>query len=101
MQLRYHDEVKVFIKKLQKSTQSKVLRGIELIEQYGQNLSMPHAKKITNLLYELRIRGAQEVRILYVLQEEKAILIHGFVKKTQKIPRREIETAERRFRLLT
>lgn len=101
MQLLYHDDVKVFIKKLQKPAQSKVLRGIELIEQYGRNLSMPHGKKITNLLYELRIRGTQEVRILYVLQGETAILIHGFVKKTQKIPRREIETAERRFHLLT
>ncbi len=101
MNVLYHDEVKIFVKKLQKPTRSKVLRGIELIEQYGQNLSMPHAKKITNFLYELRIRGTQEVRILYVLQEETATLIHGFVKKTQKIPRREIETAERRFRLLT
>ncbi len=101
MQVLYHDHVKAFIKKLQKPTQPKVLRGIELIEQYGQYLAMPHVKKITNLLYELRIRGIQEVRILYFVQEETAILIHAFVKKTQKIPRREIETAEKRLQLLT
>jgi len=101
MQMIYHDEVKAFVKKLQKPTQSKVLRGIELLEQYGWNLSMPHTKKISNFLYELRIRGTQDVRIIYVLQEDSAILLHCFLKKTQKTPRREIETAEKRFRLLT
>lgn len=101
MEVLYHEEVKVFIKKLQKPARSKVLHSIELIEQYGGNLKMPHAKKITNLLYELRIRGTQEVRILYVLQKETAILIHGFLKKTQKIPQREIETAKKRFQTLT
>lgn len=101
MQLVYHDEVKIFIKKLQKPTQSKVLRGIELIEQYGKNLGMPHAKKITSLFYELRIRGSQEVRIFFVFQKDKVFLTHGFIKKTQKTPRREIEVAEKRFQLLT
>ncbi len=65
MKIFYHEEVKTFIKKLQKPTQSKILRSIELLEYYGQNLGMPHAKKATNLLYELRIRGTQEVRIFY------------------------------------
>lgn len=96
MQVVYHDEVKSFVKKLQKPTRSKVLRGIELIEQYGQNLGMPHAKKITKLLYELRIRGREEVRIFYAVEGNSAFLIHGFVKKTQKTPQREIETAEKR-----
>jgi len=101
MQVLYYEVVKAFVKKLQKSTQPKVLRAIELLEQYGQNLSMPHAKKVTNLLYELRIRGTQEVRIFYVIQEDTAILLHVFLKKTQKIPRREIETTKKRIQLLT
>ena len=101
MQVLYHDDVKAFVKKIQKPTQSKVLRAIELLEQYGRNLSMPHAKRITNILYELRIRGIQEVRIFYILQEDSALLLHAFLKKTQKTPKREIETAERRFQLLT
>jgi len=50
VQVLYYEVVKAFVKKLQKSTQPKVLRAIELLEQYGQNLSMPHAKKVTNLL---------------------------------------------------
>ncbi len=101
MQIFYHDDVKAFVKKLQKPTQPKVLRAIELLEQYGRTLSMPHTKRITNILYELRIRGTQEVRIFYIIQADTAILIHIFLKKTQKTPQREIETAQNRFRLLT
>lgn len=101
MGIVYHDEIKAFIKTLEKSTQSKVVRGIELIEQYGQNLGMPHVKKITASLYELRIRGQQEVRIFYAENHGRAILLHGFVKKTKKTPQREIETAQKRLMVLT
>lgn len=101
MDLVYHNEVKPFIKKLQKPTQSKVLRSIELLEQYGHDLGMPHVKKVTIAIYELRICGQQEIRIFYVRQEHKAILLHGFIKKTQLTPQREIETAEKRFKALT
>ena len=100
MQLFYHEKVLSFIKKLQKPAQSKVLHEIELLEQYGENLGMPHVKKITALLYELRIHSTQEVRIFYALKEDSVILLHGFLKKTQKTPRREIETAEKRFSAL-
>jgi len=46
MELLYHDEVKTFVKKLQKPAQAKVVRGIDLIEQYGNNL----------VLYPLNLR---------------------------------------------
>lgn len=101
MNVVYHDEVKAFIKILEKQTQSKILRGIELIEKYGPRVGMPHVKKITATLYELRTRGQQEVRILYSIRHGTAILLHGFVKKTQKTPQREIETAEKRLMVLT
>ncbi len=101
MQVFYHDEVHVFIKQLQKPAQSKMLRAIELIEQYGQYLGMPHVKKVTSVLYELRIRGKQEVRIFFIIKAGSALLLHGFVKKSQKTPQREVETARKRIPLLT
>jgi phage-related protein len=97
MQVFYHDEVKIFIKQLQKPTQSKTVRSIELVEHYGHFLGMPHVKKITRELFELRIRGRQEVRIFFVIQNNGALLLHGFVKKSQKTPGREIETAIKRI----
>lgn len=101
MQVFYHDEVRDFIKSLEKPTQSKVLRGINLLEIYGRDLSMPHVKHIQDRLFELRMRGSQEIRIFFTYHENHAYLLHGFVKKTQKIPAREIKTAEKRFSVLT
>lgn len=101
MEVVYHDGVKAFLKGLEKPSQSKVLRGIELIERYGTNVGMPHVKKVTNGIYELRVRGQQEVHIFFATYTGRTILLHGFVKKTQKTPKREIETAHQRFLILT
>ena len=85
--------VKKFISNLQKDTQSKVLRYVELLKKFGPNLRMPYAKRITKDLYELRIRGKQETRIFYTIRSNKAFLLHGYVKKTNKTPLREIKKA--------
>src|SRR3972149_552439 len=101
MNVLYQSEVIEFIGKLEKPTQAKILRSIELIEQYGRNLGMPHVRKVTTRLYELRIRGRQEIRIFYFFHKENAFLVHGIIKKTQKIPKREVETAMKRIPPLT
>lgn len=89
--------VEDFIKKMQKATQAKLFRQLELLAEFGPELSMPHARPMGEGLYELRVRGGQEVRILYVFElEDHIYLLHGFVKKTQKTPRKEIELALRR-----
>ena len=54
---------------------------------------MPHSKKITGDLFELRIRGRQEIRILYTFYRSQIILLHGFIKKTPKIPPKELKIA--------
>lgn len=46
-----------FIKSLENSTIAKVLRTIDLLELFGHQLEMPHAKKISNELFELRVGG--------------------------------------------
>jgi phage-related protein len=50
---------------------------------------------------EIRIHTTQEHRVLYVARFEEAVyVLHGFEKKTQKTPKREIETASSRWREL-
>jgi len=93
--------VKEFIKSQSESTISKITHKIDLLHNYGPNLGMPHAKKITSNLYELRIRGADEIRIFYTFQNNKIFMVHGFKKKTQEIPAKEISLAESRLRGLT
>lgn len=92
--------VKEFIKTLDNSTVSKISNEIDLLETHGPFLGMPHTKKITQDLYELRIRGRQEVRIIYGFVKKNIYLLHVFLKKTEKTPPNEIKTSEQRFNSL-
>ncbi len=67
----FDDDLEKFIKSLEKSTIAKVLRIIDLLELFGNRLNMPHSKKVVSHLFELRIRGVHEVRILYVFNKGK------------------------------
>lgn len=63
-------------------------------------LSGKYTKKIRKDLYELRITGQEQIRVLYTTQGRTIILLHAFKKKTQKIPLKEIKTALSRLELL-
>jgi phage-related protein len=89
--------VSKFIRDLQSSTRAKVSRLLDLLETYGTDLGMPHAKLLGDGLIELRIRGKQEVRIFYAFASGHTIyLLHGYVKKTQTTPQKEIAIARQR-----
>ncbi len=96
MEIVLFDDVEKFIKSLEKVTIAKTIRTIELLEYFGNQLGMPHSKKVENDIFELRTRGAQEVRILYTFHKKQAFLLCGFVKKRSKIPRKHIEKAIKR-----
>ena len=84
-----------FLNKLTEKHHAKALRDIDVLEKYGTSLTEPHVKHIKGKLWELRIKSASDIsRIFYFTHVGKNIvLLHGFVKKTQKTPNREIETA--------
>lgn len=101
MQVKLFDSsVDKFIKSLEKQTIAKVLRTIDLLELFGYKLTMPHAKKIRKNLYELRVHGAQNMRILYTLHGDSAILLHCFIKKSQRTRNREITIALQKIKKL-
>jgi len=89
-----------FIESLQKSTIAKVLRTIDLLEEFGPKLGMPHSKKISVYLFELRIRGAQEIRIFYTFHKSQIYLLHGFIKKLERTPKKEICVALQKLKKL-
>ena len=82
-----------FIQSLEKSTIAKTLRTIDLLEKFGYDLKFPHSKKIAKNLFELKIRGRQEIRIFYTFHKSRIILLNGFVKKSRKTPQKEIKLA--------
>ena len=89
--------VQEFLDKLPEKHHAKALRDIDVLEKYGIALTEPHVKHIKGKLWELRIKSASDIsRVFYFIHVGKNIvLLHGFVKKTQKTPNREIETANK------
>lgn len=95
------EAVEAEIKALPKDMQARYLRLVELIEAYGpQALGMPHARALEAKLWELRMKGKDGIaRAVYIAaSERRVVILHAFVKKTQKTPRRAIETAKRRLK---
>ena len=91
--------VEDFIKSLQPPTIAKLRNQLNLLGEFGPRLGMPNAKPIGGGLYELRARGKQEVRIMYIFVKGRSIyLLHGFVKKTQEISNRDLKLALERKR---
>lgn len=77
---------------------SRMTRLLELIESKGPNLGEPHTKSLGNQLFEVRAKGKEGVgRSLFCYQKDQRIIVlHAFVKKTQKTPRPVIELALKR-----
>jgi phage-related protein len=64
---------------------------------------MPLCRSFGRGLWEIRsdlVRG-RIARVLFCLSEGRMILLHGFIKKTQKTPASELELAQKRMRDVT
>lgn len=92
------EPIKEFLDSIEKQTKEKVFRIFEHIEEYGIRAPIPNLKKLTGTeLWEIRILGKQSIRIIYLLIKNDDILVlHGFVKKTQKTPMKELNIAIKR-----
>jgi phage-related protein len=108
MKIRYYQTlggrspVEDFLLGLPEATRLEVADAILLLES-GQALEMPLSRNLAGIrpgLYELRFRDkAGQVRVIYYLKKGDAIyLVHAFRKKTQTIPRRELDIIHKRLK---
>lgn len=97
-----HRYISEFLDSINTKQQSKVIRIITTIEKYGLTSANPHLRKIENTpLWEIRILGKDNIRIFYVsIISNEIILLHGFIKKSQKTPSNEIKIALKRYQQL-
>lgn len=88
-----------FILELDLKAQSKVRDTITMLQEFGLRLGLPHVKKLTGTeLWELRIVGGDSIRIFYIaISGRNFLLLHGFKKKKDKIPPKEIKVAQDRL----
>ena len=90
--------VKDFILEQDNKMQAKIFHNLELLELNGNSLREPYSKHLEDGIFELRTKVSNDItRILYFFViGQKIILTNGFVKKTQKTPKNEIELAKAR-----
>ena len=66
--------------------------------QFGWPLGMPLIRKVEPGIWEVRSSIGQGIaRVLFTVEGHTMVLLHGFVKKSQKAPRAELRTAHRRL----
>lgn len=86
---------------LPKPILARLVRILEMIEQVGlEHVHEPHIKHLEAKLWEIRAKGPDGIaRAIYVTASGKRVVIlHAFVKKTQKTPKQILEIARQRAR---
>lgn len=69
------------------------------MEEHGPDLGMPHTRAMGNGLFEIRVKGKEGIgRAFYCTRVGRRIVIlHGFVKKSEKIPRGDLDLSRKRM----
>ncbi|MDE9432588.1 type II toxin-antitoxin system RelE/ParE family toxin [Xenorhabdus bovienii] len=83
--------------------QARLLKLLELIEEHGANLGEPHTKAMGKGLFEIRAKAQEGIErgLFCYLQGSNIIVLHVFVKKSQKTPKKDLELAYERMREVT
>ncbi|WP_368427849.1 type II toxin-antitoxin system RelE/ParE family toxin [Sulfuricaulis sp.] len=70
------------------------------MEVYGPDLGMPHTRAMGRGLFELRLKAAEGIaRVFYcTIVDRRIVMLHQFIKKSEKTPRKELEIALKRMK---
>ncbi|WP_111493360.1 type II toxin-antitoxin system RelE/ParE family toxin [Marinobacter bohaiensis] len=98
--VRFYGDVQQDILGMPPKIQARMIRLLEMIEKYGANLGAPHTKAMGGGLFEIRARAKEGIgRGFYCYMKGEAVMVlHAFVKKTQKTPLKELRLAQERLR---
>ena len=94
------EPVRDWLKNLDKDDKKRIGEDIMTV-QYGWPLGMPLVDSLGSGLWEVRIslRYKRIARVIFILDQNYMILLHGFMKKTQKTPKPDLELARKRKQL--
>ena len=96
----YSEAVQAGIMALPDTLQARYLSLTDRMEANGPNLGEPHTKPFGGGLFELRLKGAEGIaRVFYcTLVGRRIVMLHSFIKKTDKTPPAERRIAENRLK---
>lgn len=98
----YNQEVQADIMNLPATLQARYIGLTERMIEYGPNLGLPHTDAFGGGLFELRLKGAEGIaRVFFCMMvRQEIIMLHSFIKKSQKTPEKELKLARQRMKEL-
>jgi len=71
--------------------------------EFGWPVGMPVCRSLGKGLYEIRseISHGRIARVIFCVADEQMVLLHGFIKKTQKTPKPDLDLALKRKKEVT
>ncbi|WP_291810215.1 type II toxin-antitoxin system RelE/ParE family toxin [Limnobacter sp.] len=92
------EPVRAWLKVLKPESDKKIVGADILAVQWGWPLGLPLVDHLGGGLWEIRSKLENRIaRVLFALEKGEMVLLHGFIKKTQKTPQRELEVAKDRL----
>ena len=98
----YSSDVLEQIFNLPISLQARYIALTQRMIEYGPHLGLPHTDSFGGGLFELRLKGAEGIaRVFFcTLVDREIVMLHSFIKKSQKTPDRELKLAKLRMKEL-
>jgi len=89
-----NEPVREWLKQLPQGDRKSIGKDFERV-QYRWPVGMPLARPLTKGLWELRtdLAGKRIARIIFCFHEEELVVLNGFIKKSRKAPKTEIDLA--------
>lgn len=96
------EPVREWLKSLNPADRKLVGEDIKDVE-FSWPIGMPLCRSLGNGLWEVRsqLTGGRIARVLFCVQDSQMVLLHGFIKKTQKTPKAEVSLAQKRMKEIT
>jgi phage-related protein len=95
------EPVRKWLKELQKDDSHTIGENIREVE-FGWPIGMPLCRSIIGYkdLWEVRsqLTGGRIARVIFFIRNGRMVLLHGFIKKTQRTPQRDLDLADKRRR---
>lgn len=82
------------------SLQARYIALTQRMIEYGPHLGLPHTDSFGGGLFELRLKGIEGIaRVFFcTVVEREIVMLHSFIKKSQKTPNKELRLAKLRMR---
>ena len=93
------EPVRDFIRSLAREDKRIIGADIATVE-FGWPVGKPTCAPLGSGLWEIRsdLTSRRIVRVLFMLHQSQMVLLHGFIKKTQKTPRSDLDIARKRMK---